>query len=267
MAERYFQRNSPNMKILRLEVPHWERFDGLVHGFLGRFDGQDRPLNTAFRLSCDDGDDPQAVKRNWCELKQALALPRITIITARQVHGDAVLKVSRGDEKLAGIGDGLMTDAPNLCVGVMTADCVPLLFVEPTRKVAVAVHAGWRGTAAGIAPRAVTLMKEVYRIDPAALHVAMGPSIGPCCYEVGTEVAEQIAVHWREELMDAWRPEGVKGRLDLRALNEAQLLGAGIPQSHIRKIGPCTACHVGDFFSYRKEGKSGHQLSFIGWRG
>jgi hypothetical protein len=160
-----------------------------------------------------------------------------------------------------------MTDVPNLCVGVLTADCVPLLFVEPTRKISVAVHAGWRGTAAGIAPRAVTSMKEAYGIDPAALHVAMGPSIGPCCYEVGPEVAEQIAVNWREELMGAWRPDGVKGRLDLRALNEAQLLGAGIPQSHIRKIGPCTACHVGDFFSYRKEGKSGHQLSFIGWRG
>jgi polyphenol oxidase len=254
------------MKILRLEVPHWERFDGLVHGFLGRFGGQGQPPNAAFRLSYDDGDDPQAIKHNWCELKLAIGLRNISIITAKQVHGNTILTVSSATKKQPGIGDGLMTDAPNLCVGVLTADCVPLLFVEPTRKIAVAVHAGWRGTAVGIAPRAVTLMKEVYRIDPAALHVAMGPSIGPCCYEVGPEVAEQIAVNWREELMGAWRPDGVKGRLDLRALNEAQLLGVGIPQSHIRKIGPCTSCHVGNFFSYRKEGKSGHQLSFIGWR-
>ncbi len=256
------------MKILRLEVPHWQQFDGLVHGFLGRVGGQDRPSNAAFRLSCDDGDDPQAVKQNWCELKQALGLPRITIITARQVHGDAVLKISRGDEKLAGIGDGLMTDAPNLCVGVMAADCVPLLFVEPARKIAAAVHAGWRGTAAGIATRTVESMKAAYGIDPAALHVAMGPSIGPCCYEVGPEVAAQIAANWREDLKGAWRPHhGGKGRLDLRALNGAQLLGAGIPRTQISKIGPCTACHIGDFYSYRKEGKSGHQLSFIGWRG
>jgi polyphenol oxidase len=254
------------MKILRLQVPHWEQFDGLIHGFLGRVGGQGQPPNAAFRLSCDDGDDLQAVKQNWCELKQALGLPRISIITAKQVHGDAILTVSSTTEKLAGIGDGLMTDAPNLCVGVMAADCVPLLFVEPARKIAAAVHAGWRGTAAGIAPRTVALMKEVYRIDPASLHVAMGPSIGPCCYEVGPEVAAQIAAHWREELRGAWRPEGVKGRLDLRALNEAQLLGADIPRSHIQKIGPCTACNVDTYFSYRKEGKSGHQLSFIGWQ-
>ena len=254
------------MKILRLEVPQWERFGGLIHGFLGRFGGRGRPANASFRLSYDNGDDPQTIKQNWCELKQACGLPRITIITAKQVHGNTVLKISHATEKLAGIGDGLMTDAPNLCVGVLAADCVPLLFVEPARKIAAAVHAGWRGTAAGIAPRAVALMQEAYQIDPAALHVAMGPSIGPCCYEVGPEVAEQIAANWREELKDAWKPDGAKGRLDLRALNEAQLLGAGVPRSHIQKIGPCTACNVETYFSYRKEGKSGHQLSFIGWQ-
>jgi hypothetical protein len=255
------------MKMLRLEVPQWEQYDGLVHGFLGRVGGQDRPSNAAFRLSSDNGDDAEAVKSNWCELKVAMGLRDIGIITAKQVHGDTILQVCSGTGKLAGTGDGLMTDAPNLCVGVMAADCVPILFVEPARKIAAAVHAGWRGTAAGIAVRTVASMKEAYGIDPAALHVAMGPSIGPCCYEVGSEVAEQIAANWREELKGAWRPEGVKGRLDLRALNEAQLLGAGIPGAQISKIGPCTACHVGDFFSYRKEGKSGHQLSFIGWRG
>lgn len=254
------------MKILRLEVPHWQQFDGLVHGFLGRVGGQDQPSNTVFRLSSDNGDDAEAVKSNWCELKLAMGLRDIGIITAKQVHGDTILQVGSGTGKLAGIGDGLMTDAPNLCVGVMAADCVPLLFVEPVRKIAAAVHAGWRGTAAGIAERTVASMKEAYGIDPAALHVAMGPSIGPCCYEVGPEVAEQIAANWREELKAAWRPEGGKGRLDLRALNEAQLLGAGIPGAQISKIGPCTACFVGDFYSYRKEGKSGHQLSFICWR-
>src|SRR5574337_867389 len=254
------------MKILRLEVPHWERFDGLIHGFLGRVSSQDRPSNAAFRLSSDNGDDAEAVKSNWCELKLGLGLRDISIITAKQVHGNAILKVCNATDKLAGIGDGLMTDAPNLCVGVMAADCVPLLFIEPIRKIAAAVHAGWRGTAAGIAALTVASMREAYGIDPAVLHVAMGPSIGPCCYEVGPEVVEQIAANWREELRVAWRPEGVKGRLDLRALNAAQLLGAGIPQTQISKIGPCTACCVGDFYSYRKEGKSGHQLSFIGWR-
>lgn len=255
------------MKALRLEVPEWDRFDGLVHGFLGRLRAESPSADPPSRLSGDNGDDRDAVKQHWCNLKQAVDLRGITIVTAKQVHSDTVLTVSSATDEQAGVGDGLMTDVPNLCLGVMTADCVPLLFVEPARKVAAAVHAGWRGTAAGIGPRAVALMRETYGIDPAALHVAMGPSIGPCCYEVGREVAKQIAANWQEELSGAWRSEGAKGRLDLRALNEAQLLGTGIPRPHIRKIGPCTACYVGDFFSYREEGKTGHQLSFIGWQG
>jgi len=255
------------MQVSRLEVPHWTPFDGLIHGFLGRVSDQGRSPDTAFRLSSENGDDAETIKSNWCELKLALTLRDIDIVTARQVHGDTILTVSSNKTtKLAGIGDGLMTDTPNLCVGVMTADCVPLLFMEPDRKIAAAVHAGWRGTASGIAQRTVASIQDTYGIDPAALHVAMGPSIGPCCYEVGPEVMGQIQANWREELKDAWRPDGVKGRLDLRALNEAQLLGAGIPQPRISRIGPCTACAVGDFHSYRKEGKSGHQLSFIGWR-
>lgn len=254
------------MNILRLQVPHWEQFDGLIHGFLGRFEGRALPSDSPFRLSCNNHEELQTVKQNWCDLKQALGLPRITIITAKQVHGNTILKVSHAGDKRVGVGDGLMTDASGLCVGVMAADCVPLLFVEPVRKIAAAVHAGWRGTAAGVAPRAVALMRETYQVDPAALYVAMGPSIGPCCYEVGTEVHTHIAENWGEELKNAWTPDGAKGHLDLRVLNEAQLLGAGIPLPHIRKIGPCTACHIDTYFSYRKEGRTGHQLSFIGWR-
>ncbi|PWB79369.1 MAG: peptidoglycan editing factor PgeF [Candidatus Methylomirabilota bacterium] len=254
------------MKSLHLRVPHWGQFDGLIHGFLGRWEGQSRAADFAFRLTYNGDEDVQTVKQNWCGLKQAFGLPRMMIITAKQVHGNTILRVSRPADKQAGAGDGLMTDASDLCVGVMSADCVPVLFVEPVRRIAAAVHAGWRGTAAGIAHRAVASMREAYGIDPAALHVAMGPSIGPCCYEVGPEVEAQIAANWRAELTGAWTPDGAKGRLDLRALNEAQLLGAGIPGSHIRKIGPCTACNTDTYFSYRKEGRTGHQLSFIGWR-
>lgn len=254
------------MKNLNLQVPHWDQFDGLIHGFLGRWEGQSRTDDSALRLTHNGDEDVQTVKQNWCSLKQAFGLPRITIVTAKQVHGNTMLRVSRAADKHAGAGDGLMTDIPNLCVGVMAADCVPILFAEPIRKIAAAVHAGWRGTAAGIAPRAVMRICETYKVDPAALHVAMGPSIGPCCYKVGPEVERQIAATWRNELTNAWRPDGAKGRLDLRTLNEAQLVGAGVPRSNIQKIGPCTACNVDTYFSYRKEGRTGHQLSFIGWR-
>ena len=253
------------MEILHLKVPEWDRFDNLVHGFLGRRGGRSQPPYASLNVSYDNGDDVQTVKQNWCELKVALGLSDVNVITADQVHGEAILKVSNETGKRAGVGDGLMTDVAGLVLGIMAADCVPLLFLEPGRKVVGAVHAGWRGTAAGIADRAVTGMQEEYRIEPSALRVAMGPSIGPCCYEVGREVVEQIEADWPGALRDAWRPEGAKGRLDLKAINEAQLVGAGVPRSHIQRIGPCTACNVEDFFSYRKEAKTGSQLSFIGW--
>jgi YfiH family protein len=253
------------MRILRLEVQGWARFDGLVHGFFGRSGGRSRPPYASLNLSYDNGDDAGIVTRNWCDLKQSIGLHDLTVVTAKQVHGDEILKVSSATGRSAGTADGLMTDAPNVFVGVMAADCVPLLFLEPKRKVVAAVHAGWRGTAAGIAATAIARMTEEYGIDLTALHVAMGPSIGPCCYQVGNEVAEQIGANWEEAVRSAWRPEGAKGWLDLRAVNEAQLVALGVPQPQIRQLGVCTACNVEDFFSYRKEGKTGSQLSFIGW--
>ena len=253
------------MNILHLKVPQWDRFDGLAHGFLGRRGGRSQPPYASLNVSYGNGDAIATVKQNWCDLKMTLGLGDVTVITANQVHGEAILKVSNGTGKRAGVGDGLMTDAPNLVLGVMAADCVPVLLLEPDRKVAAAVHAGWRGTAAGIAAKAVTRIREEYRIDPSALHVAMGPSIGPCCYEVGNEVAEQIGANLREALRGAWRADGPKGRLDLPAINEAQLVSVGVQRSQIRSLGPCTACNVEEFFSYRKEGKTGSQLSFIGW--
>ncbi len=253
------------MEILRLQVPQWDHLDGLVHGFLGRRGGRSRPPYASLNLSYENGDDIQTVKQNWRDLKPIIGLRDFTVITAKQVHGDTILRVSNGLGKRAGVGDGLMTDIPNTVVGVMAADCVPLLFLEPERRVAAAVHAGWRGTAAGISARAVIRMKEEYHIDPSALHVALGPSIGPCCYEVGREVKEQIEGNWMDEVKAAWRPEGLKGYLDLRAINEAQLVAAGVSRRQIQRIGPCTACDVEEFFSYRKEGKTGSQLSFIGW--
>jgi YfiH family protein len=253
------------MSILRLVVQEWDRFDGLVHGFFGRSGGRSRPPYASLNLSYDNGDDTQIVTRNWCDLKQAFGLHDLTVVTAKQVHGDTILKVSSAAERWAGVADGLMTNAPNVLVGVMAADCVPLLFLEPKRRIASAVHAGWRGTAAGIAAKAIARMAEEYGIDITALHVAMGPSIGPCCYQVGAEVAEQIGTNWKEAVGRAWKPEGAKGWLDLRAVNEAQLVALGVPRPQIRQLGLCTACNVGDFFSYRKEGKTGSQLSFIGW--
>src|SRR3972149_10649227 len=109
------------MDILRLVVQQWDRFDGLVHGFLGRGGGRTPPPYASLNLSYENGDDTQTVKQNWCDLKPVVGLHDFNVVTATQVHGDTILRVSSGTGKRVGGGDGLMTDATNVFVGVMAA--------------------------------------------------------------------------------------------------------------------------------------------------
>jgi len=162
--------------------------------------------------------------------------------------------------------DGVVTQQKGLLLGVMTADCVPVLLIEPQRGVIAALHAGWRGTLRGIVPRAIERLVEECGIDPSSLFAALGPAIGPCCYEVGREVGENIVGRWGEACTTAWRPIGEKGFLDLRLVNAILLEQAGVPRVQIQHIGPCTACCVDRFASYRREGAgASRQLSVIGW--
>ena len=150
-------------------------------------------------------------------------------------------------------------------LGIATADCVPILMVDPQKEIVAALHAGWRGTLKGIAQRALELLVAHWGVDPQNLQVALGPSIGSCCYEVGPEVGEAIVERWRIQNPAAWRPVGRKGFLDLREVNLTQLAEAGVCRSHIARIGPCTFCDP-SFASYRRDGAgAGRQLSVIGW--
>jgi hypothetical protein len=159
--------------------------------------------------------------------------------------------------------DGLATDRAGAFVGVVTADCVPLLLVAPRRRVVAAVHAGWRGAAAGVVEAALARLRDTFDIEPRDVGAAIGPAIGACCYEVGPEVRAAFVARTGETTACAWGRERGRDRLDLRAAVAALLVAAGVRD--VATLGPCTRCSR-DYCSYRRDGAAaGRQVSFIGW--
>jgi YfiH family protein len=157
-----------------------------------------------------------------------------------------------------GEADALISKDTGVIVGIRTADCVPILLADPFTGAVAAIHAGWRGTAEGIAASAVRSLVAAWQIDPRNLRAAIGPSISGCCYEVGPEVAQRFGIRTSHPV-----------HLDLPAINEMQLRAAGV--SNIWKSGVCTFCAIsGDahrFHSYRREREAaGRMVSFIGWQ-
>jgi YfiH family protein len=246
-----------------LRVLRWTAFPGLFHGFFGRDGGSSRGPLASLNLSFNVGDEVADVTENWSRVR--VALVGLEVVTMGQVHGASVARVSEAADRIDAV-DGLFTARAGIALGVMTADCVPILMVAPAARVAIAVHAGWRGTLAGIAAVAVETIRDELNVAPRSLQVAMGPSIGPCCYEVDAIIGEQLESRWGR-LGAAWDRRGEKGQLDLRATNRAILIATGVAPEAIDDIGPCTACQMTRYFSHRASGgRAGRQLSVIGWR-
>lgn len=254
------------MDLAQLKVPEWEARDGLLHGFLGRRGGKSIGPYASLNLSFRVGDDPQVVKDNICDAKRAVGVHDLRIVTMKQVHGDRIVDVKDKRLKEAGEADGMMTEESGLFLGVLTADCVPILFCVPGNKQVAVVHAGWRGTVAGIARKMVDQLNKSYSVPSTSIEVALGPAIGPCCYEVREDVSVPLIEKWESLAEGCLERRNGKTFLDLRELNALLLEDAGVPSAQISMVGPCTSCATDDFFSYRRESKeTGRQLSFIGW--
>jgi len=221
--------------------------------------GPCRSLN----LSHAVGDAPPAVARNRGLVAAALGADPRRLVEAQQVHGAAAAVVGPNDagRTVRGV-DALLTGSPGVWLAVRTADCVPVLIVDPGRPAIAAVHAGWRGVAAGAVPAAVARLKAVFRCDAARCLVALGPAIGGCCYEVDRPVADAMrgAPWWSH----ASQP-GAPGRwyLDLRQAIRAQLIACGVPAAHIEVAPGCTRCQPDLYFSYRRERATGRMAACI----
>ena len=211
----------------------------------------------SLNLSYVSGDDPQLVRANRARVMDALGARLESWTSGRQIHGSAVARVT-ARERGSGADvpgstipdtDALWTDEPGTALAVLTADCVPLLLADPARRRIGVVHAGWRGLVAGVIERAVEAMGE-----PGVLDATIGPAIGPCCYEVGDEVASEAAAALGDDVVR----DGPRGRLhlDLWRGGLDALRRAGVHA--VRLAGLCTRCEPHRFFSHRA-GDAGRQ--------
>jgi hypothetical protein len=233
---------------------------------MGRRGGNSVGAYSGLNVSSRVGDDAEVVSQNVCDMKQAVGIHDGRIVTMKQVHSDQIVEVKDKRLKEAGEADGLVTRELGVHLGVLTADCVPILFVAPEQRIVAAVHAGWRGTLAGIAKKTVCLIEERYGVRSGEIEAALGPSIGACCYEVKEDVTTPLIQKWREMTRPSIQTREGKTYLDLRQLNCAILETSGVPRGQIYNIGPCTSCATDDFFSYRRaRQETGRQMSFIGW--
>ena len=191
-------------------------------------------------------------------------------VVAEQTHSDHIFHVTKPQTKgwqsmedAVPDTDALICNIPGVMIGVLTADCVPVLLFDPVENVAAAVHAGWKGTHKQIVSKTVKEMQVYYGCKPENIIAGIAPAIGGCCYEVGEDVAGYFLAYGEGAVV----PKGEKYMLDLPLANRLQLLEAGLQEEHIKMSGICTACDVEHFFSYRKEqGCSGRFMSLIGVR-
>ena len=241
------------------------RFDalsGVPHGVFTRHGGVSHGPWASLNVGHTVGDDPAAVAANEARVCAALGVSAARVATARQVHGTDVLRVAAQQAgATVGAADGLVTDASGVALLMRVADCAPVLLYGPDRGVVGIAHAGWRGALGGVAARTARVMIEEYGCDPRALRAGIGPSIGPCCYEVGAEVYEPFAARWGAGTLRREAGGGV--HLDLWEANARALREVGV--EHVEIAALCTCCRREEFYSHRGDGgRTGRLAAVIG---
>ena len=235
------------------------QLDGVKHAVFTRRGGVSSPPFDSLNVGSTVGDDPNSVAANRVRMAEALGLREEDSQTTWQVHGAVVVTAAEGPPigDLPPKADGIITDQADVPLVMRFADCVPLIFYDPVRRVVGLAHAGWRGTVAGIGPATVRAMAETYGSRPEDIFAGVGPSIGPCHYEVGPEVVAQVreAFGSTQGLVEAGT-ESHGPHLDLWEANRRALEKSGVRR--IGVSGLCTACHTHEFFSHRAEaGRTG----------
>lgn len=229
--------------------------------FSTRLGGVSPPPFATLNLGRRTPDDPARVEENWRRFGRAGGFPPERVVTGEQVHGARVGVVRRAGDA-PGACDALVTAAAGPVLAVLAADCVPIYIVSRRPPAVALAHAGWRGTLAGVGPAAAAALAEAAGVSPRELAAVIGPSIGPCCYPVGEEVAAAFVRAFGPE---AVRPGEVAPRVDLWAANRAALLAAGLPAGQVHVAGLCTSCRRDVFFSHRAEGGRTGRMAAVAW--
>lgn len=257
-------------ELLWLTAPLLESRTAVSHGFSTRKGGVSKPPFDTLNLGVGRGDNPADVQENYRRFCGILGIDWRRAVLSKQVHEADVRIVTACD---AGKGlqserdytaDALITDEPNLPLVVFSADCGILLLYDEVHRAVGAVHAGWRGCAAGIVETAVRAMTRAYGTDPGQLLAAIGPCIGQCCFETDGDVPDAMRAALGTDAEAYLKKRGPKWHVDLEGLNRQWLLRSGVLPDHIDLCGQCTACNPGLFWSHRKMGDArGAQIAMI----
>ena len=268
MVQGGFERREQN-GVIFYAVSFLEKTGLVKAAFTTRIGGVSSGEAASMNFSLKRKDEPGNVRENYRRICAAAGFTTGGLAVSGQVHGtyihevtDAEIGRSLFDDFKSVEADGLMTNRRGIALMKQTADCVPVYILDRKTPAIALAHAGWRGTLGGIAGAALRRMADVYGTKPEDCLAAIGPSIGPCCFEVGGDVAELFESRFPGwSLVDA---SGMLPRVDLWRCNAMQLMEAGISNENIAVAGLCTACDTGTFYSHRKEkGRTGAMAAII----
>ena len=251
-----------------LEADVLKECDFLIHAFCTRHGGVSEDRFFSLNFSAWEGDRPENIHRNWEIIAFAFNLRVEQFLIVNQVHGDKVLVIERSHYDLSRHDrpsyDAIITNRGGLAIGIKTADCVPIFFVDKIRHVVGVAHAGWKGTSLNIAAKVVEALIEQFSCRAADIIAVIGPSIGPCCYQVDEKVF--TAMDSQEDRTSIFSRCSDPGRwmLDLPLTNKIQIISSGVLEENVFSATYCTSCRRDVFYSHRGEGgKTGRQLNFI----
>jgi len=280
-------------KVLVIKSANLRKVPWLVHGFSTRQGGVSKSYGgRSLNLGYTKEDSRECVEKNRQRFLLALGAADKgkpwPLVALKQVHSDAihVVKVRAAGQL---VGDGLVTNVPQIALAVQTADCFPVLLVDRTNRAVGAFHAGWRGTIKRIAEKGLGVMRRHYGTEPRDVSAAIGPGIQKCCYEVGEEVRSQFESQFdyaSELFNELYSPDPIREKypllflnarppghgdtatklyLDIMEANRRQLLMAGVPENQISVVNFCTSCNRRKFFSHRAEkGVTGRMMAAVG---
>ncbi len=241
--------------------PAWA---GAAHGFSTRLGGVSPAPMDSLNLGASRGDAPANLRENFSRFCAAVGADPNALVKNQQVHSDIIRPVTRADvmasPETPGTveADGLITDQPGVCLTIFSGDCIPVLLYDPVRRCIAAAHAGWRGTAAGIAARAAEAMVRDYGCRADNILAAIGPGIGPCCFETHGDVPDGLRAGLGGDAEAFIRPLDRPGKfsVDLKGANARWLERAGLLRPHIAICPACTACNLDEFWSHRVQGNA-----------
>lgn len=244
---------------LYLTIPSFSETGLVNHGFTTRLGGVSRPPLHSMNLGIGRGDSPDAVVENYKIAGNAIGFDPNRLVFFPQVHKNDIF-VAREED--AGMGfrdirpeyDGIITNVKNLPLATFHADCTPIFLLDPVKKVAGVVHAGWRGTALCAAGKAILKMQEVFSCNPEDILAGIGPCGGKCCYETHNDVPDAMVEVFGNDAKNHFTPYGEKYLIDLAGLNKLVLLKHGVCDANITMSGLCTCCNSDTFWSHRATG-------------